>query len=73
MRTELPCLSTLRSSKAVQRQIDKRVAEMDGEGHSEGNTNVVKIKSKRRGSGDVLVEKKMARSHKGILGWGSGG
>ena len=45
---QLPSLSTLRSSKHVQRQVDHTMADLESKQCSEGNSNVSKIKSKRR-------------------------
>ena len=44
---QLPSLSTLRSSKRIQRHVDHTMADLESKQCSEGNSNVNKIKSKR--------------------------
>ena len=56
---DLPCLSLLKSSKAVQKKVDARLAELESTSHVEGN-ECVRLKSKRGGGVDVLVSKKVA-------------
>ena len=47
---ELPCLSVLRSSRDVQKKVDKRLYEIQKPSRLEGN-DTGKIKSKRGGGG----------------------
>ena len=65
---QLPSLSTLRSSRCVQRQVDHTMADLESKQCSEGNNNVSKIKSKRGGPVEVVVQKKVAWPHEPILG-----
>ena len=55
---ELPNLSLLRSSRDVQKHIDRRMAELERDIRSEGNEEN-KIKSKR-GRNIVLVQRRIA-------------
>ena len=63
----LPSLSTIRSRKSIQKQIDGRIRELEAEKEVEG-TETDKIKSKRGGPVDVYVKKKVAWPHEAILG-----
>ena len=63
---EIPCLSVLKSSKAVQKRVNERLAEIEHSSKLEGNEHC-KIKSKRGGGADVAVAKKVAWSQDSIL------
>ena len=60
-------LSTIRSKKSIQKQIDSRIRELEDEKGVEG-PETDKIKSKRAGPVDVYVKKKVAWPHEAILG-----
>ena len=63
---EIPCLSVLKSSKAVQKRVNERQAEIESLSKLEGNDQS-KIKSKRGGGMDVVVAKKVAWPQDSIL------
>ena len=65
---ELPCLSTLRSSRQIQRKIDRRISEMQLDSKIEGRDIDLKNKSKRGGNVDVLVKRRVAWPQEAILG-----
>ena len=58
--SDLPSLSVLKSSRQVQRKVDERLAEIQNESRVEGN-NTTKIKSKRGGSVDMVVCKRVLK------------
>ena len=58
---ELPCLTLLRSSRDVQKKIDKRIAQLERMVDLEVKRG--KIKCKRGGSVDVLVLKNVRLGH----------
>ena len=62
----LPSLSVLRSSRNIQKAVDKRIAEIESLTQPEGKDN--KTKSKRGGGVEVLVPKKVAWPHDNVLG-----
>ena len=62
----IPTLNKIRKSEKIQRQVDKRIREL--ERHSEVAGTLGKIKSKRGGSVEVLVKHKVAWPHEAILG-----
>ena len=64
---KLPGLSHIRSSKQVQRQIDRSIAKLS-RNQLQGNENSQKLKSKRGGPVEVSVQKKVAWPHEHILG-----
>ena len=64
---EIPSLSELRVSNKVQKQIDKKIAQL-GKVHREGNDQGEKIKSQRGGPVDVVVRHKVPWPHEHILG-----
>ena len=63
----LPTLSTLRTSRQIQRQFDARIAEIESQSKVQGDEST-KLKSKRGGGVDVLVSKKVAWPHDNVLG-----
>ena len=63
----LPTLSTLRTSRQIQRQVDARIAEIESHSKVQGDEST-KLKSKRGGGVDVLVSKKVAWPHDHVLG-----
>ena len=65
---DLPCLSTLRSSRQIQRKIDRRISEMQLDSKIEGRDIDLKNKSKRGGNVDVLVKRRVAWPQDAILG-----
>ena len=65
--TVLPDLSHIRSSKSIQKQIDRSIAKLS-KAQCEGNENLQKLKSKRGGPVDVIVQKKVSWLHEHILG-----
>ena len=64
---KIPQLSHIRSSKEVQRQIDRSIAKLSRK-QLEGNDISQKLKSKRGGPVEVAVQKKVAWPHEHILG-----
>ena len=64
--SDLPSLSVLKSSRQVQRKVDERLAEIQNESRVQGN-NTTKIKSKRGGSVDMVVCKRVAWPQDSIL------
>ena len=63
---EIPCLSFLKSSKAVQKRVNERLAEIESSSKLEGNEQS-KTKSKRGGGTDVVVTKKVTWPQHSIL------
>ena len=63
---ELPILSTLRSSKVIQKHIDRAVADLERSQVTKGKEQV--FKSKRGGPVDVVVNQKVNWPHEYILG-----
>ena len=63
---EIPFWSVLRTSRDVQRKVDK-IAEIESASKFEGNDSQ-KLKSKRGGAVDVIVSKKVGWPHDTILG-----
>ena len=59
-------LSYLRTSKSIQRQIDRRLAQLDQSSHVQGKCCSQNIKSKQ--SIEVLVERRVSWAHEVILG-----
>ena len=64
---KIPELSYIRSSKDIQRQIDRSIAKLSRK-QLEGNDMSQKLKSKRGGPVEVAVQKKVAWPHEHILG-----
>ena len=64
----MPSLSTIRSKKSIQKQIDSRIRELEAEKNVEGIDAHDKIKSKRGGPIDVYVKQKVVWPHEAILG-----
>ena len=65
--TVLPNLSHIRASKVIQKQIDRSIAKL-AKNQCEGNENSQKLKSKRGGPVDVIVQQKVSWPHEHILG-----
>ena len=65
--TVLPNLSHMRASKVIQKQIDRSIAKL-AKNQCEGNENSQKLKSKRGGPVDVIVQQKVSWPHEHILG-----
>ena len=65
--TEIPDLKVIRSSRPLQKKIDKKLASMDKEKHNQGN-ETPKIKSKRGGTTEVLVNNRVSWPQDHILG-----
>ena len=65
--TKIPELSYIRSSRDVQKQIDRSLAKLSKK-QLEGNDGSKKLKSKRGGPVEVTVQKKVAWPHEHILG-----
>ena len=65
--TVLPNLSDIRASKVIQKQIDRSIAKL-AKNQCEGNENSQKLKSKRGGPVDVIVQQKVSWPHEHILG-----
>ena len=65
--TKIPELSYIRSSRDVQKQIDRSLAKLSKK-QSEGNDGSKKLKSKRGGPVEVTVQEKVAWPHEHILG-----
>ena len=63
----LPDLAQIRTSKIIQKQIDRSIAKL-GKQQVEGMENSSKLKSKRGGAVDVVVQQKVAWPHEHILG-----
>ena len=64
-------LSSLRSSVAIQKQVDARLIELEYLAEDSGMSSCTKFKSKRRGGGgpvDVLIKRKVSWSHEAIWG-----
>ena len=67
--SDFPTLSDIRSSKAVQKKIDRSTANLDSSHIPQGNDQTQKLKSKRGGGPvEVLVNKKVALPHEHKLG-----
>ena len=64
---ELPELKAIRSSRSIQKKIDKKLASLQREKQDQGN-DTPKIKSKRGGSSEVLVNKRVSWPQDHILG-----
>ena len=65
--TVLPDLSHIRALKVLQKQIDRSIAKL-AKNQCEGNENSQKLKSKRGGPVDVIVQQKVSWPHEHILG-----
>ena len=63
----LPDLAHIRASKSIQKQIDRSIAKLS-KTQCEGNENSQKLKSKRGGPVDVIIQKKVSWPHEHILG-----
>ena len=63
----LPDLAHIRASQSIQKQIDRSIAKLS-KTQCEGNDNSQKLKSKRGGPVDVIVQKKVSWPHEHILG-----
>ena len=63
----LPDLSHIRASKVIQKQIGRSLAKLT-KNQSEDNENSQKLKSKRGGPVDVVVQQKVSWPHEHILG-----
>ena len=66
--SDFPSLYDIKTSKAVQRKIDRSLTNLDTSFVPQGNENAHKLKSKRGGPVDVVVNKKVAWPHEHILG-----
>ena len=64
--SDVPELSYLRSNKRIQKKVDDRLADLEKNFEAKGKSE--KLKSKRGGSVEVLVEKRVAWPHDVILG-----
>ena len=64
---ELPELKVIRSSRSIQKKIDKKLASLQKEKQDQGN-DIPKIKSKRGGSSEVLVNNRVSWPQDHILG-----
>ena len=67
---DLPTLSKMRASGAVQHKIDDKNSSLTRNQHSQGNDQGLKIKSQRGGGGgaaDVLVSHNLSWPHEHIL------
>ena len=67
--SDIPVLSNIRSSKSIQRQIDRAVADLEKRQAEKSDTD--KLKSKRGGPVDVNVSHKVIWPHEYILGGAS--
>ena len=66
----VPSLSHLKSAKNIQRQVDRRLCELEDSSFStKGKKH--KIKSKRGGNVDVIVSKRISWPHDTVLGGSS--
>ena len=63
----MPDLAHIRASQSIQKQIDRSIAKLS-KTQCEGNDNSQKLKSKRGGPVDVIVQKKVSWPHEHILG-----
>ena len=68
--SDLPTLSEMRMSNAVQRKIDEKINSLVRTQHLQGNDQNQKIKSKGGGAVDVIVSHKVSWPHEQILGGG---
>ena len=66
--SSLPSLSSLRTSVAIQKQVDARLRELECLHDDTGTNCSGKLKSKRGGPVDVLVKHKVSWPHEAILG-----
>ena len=66
--SDFPSLSDIRSSKAVQRKIDRLIMNLDSSYILQGNDHTQKLKSKIGGPVEVAVNEKVAWQHEYILG-----
>ena len=66
--SDLPTLSEMRMSNAVQRKIDEKINSLVRTQHLQGNDQNQKIKSKKGGGVDVIVSHKVSWPHEQILG-----
>ena len=69
--SDFPSLYGIKTSKAVQRKINRSLANLDSSTVPQGNEQALKPKSKRVGGGgpvEVVVSKKVAWPHEHILG-----
>ena len=66
---EIPLLSSIRSSKAIQKQVDRSLADLEKVNSVKGNEQ--KLKSKRGGPVEVLVSYRVNWPHEYILGGSS--
>ena len=65
--SDIPSLQTIRSSKSIQAKIDKKLTSLEKSKRDQGN-DLAKIKSKRGGATEVLVNNKVAWPQDHILG-----
>ena len=63
----IPELKVIRSSRSIQKGIDKKLASLQKEKHDQGN-DTPKIKSKRGGASDILVNKRVSWPQDHVLG-----
>ena len=56
------------NSHAIQREVDKRLRDLNQSSHSPGNCSSSKLKSKRGGNVEVNVKNKVSWPHESILG-----
>ena len=64
-------LNSLRTSTKIQKQVDARIRDLEKTHDNAGTQKSEKIKSKRGGSVEVLVQIKVAWLHEAILGGAS--
>ena len=65
--SDIPDISSLRSSRELQKKVDHRLSKLEKSSVSQGKSGS-KIKSKRGGEVEVLVENKVAWPHESIFG-----
>ena len=66
--SDFPSLIDIKSSKAVQKKIDQSIDNLDSTHIPQGNDHAQKLKSKRGGPVEVVVNKRVAWPHEHILG-----
>ena len=64
----MPNVKSLRTSRVIQQKVDQRLAKLEQQSNTQGNSTGAKLKSKRGGNVDVYVEKRVAWPHEAILG-----
>ena len=66
--SDFPSLIDIKSSRSVQKKIDRSLDNLDSTHIPKGNDHAHKLKSKRGGPVEVVVNKKVAWPHEHILG-----